>query len=191
MTRLMPVFILAGVMWLLEILDWALPADLDGYGIESREADGLTGVVASPFLHAGFAHLMANTIPFFILGGLVALRFPQRFWAITATIIAGSGLGVWLLGPANTITIGASGVVFGYLAFLLVAGILTRHWIDVAIGLGVLFVYGGMLVGTLPFGVSQGVSWLAHLTGALAGVLAAFWFARQPQVQPAVSASPY
>jgi membrane associated rhomboid family serine protease len=191
MTRLVPVFILVGVMWLLEILDWALPGDLDGYGIESRETDGLTGVVASPFLHADFAHLMANTIPFLILGGVVALRFPQRFWAITGTIVVGSGLGVWLLGPVNTITIGASGVVFGYLAFLLVAGLLTRHWIDVVIGLVVLFIYGGMLVGTLPFGVSQGVSWLAHLMGAIAGVLAAFWFARQPQPRQAVAASPY
>jgi membrane associated rhomboid family serine protease len=78
------------------------------------------------------------------------------------------------------VTIGASGVVFGFLTYLITAGILTRHWLDVVIAVGVLFVYGGILIGALPFGVSSGVSWLAHLTGAAAGVLAAFLFARQP-----------
>lgn len=179
MARILPVFLLAGIMWALEIIDAILPADLDGYGIESRETDGLTGIVAAPFLHADFAHLMANTVPFLILGCLVALRF-DRFWAITATIVVGSGLGVWLVGPANSITIGASGVVFGYLCFLLVAGALTRNWVDVLIGLGVLFLYGGLLVGALPFGVGPGVSWQAHLLGAIAGVVAAVLFARQP-----------
>lgn len=71
---MIPVVVLLGVMWLLEILDAALPGDLDQFGIESRDVDGLTGVAASPFLHADFAHLMANTVPFLILGSIVALR---------------------------------------------------------------------------------------------------------------------
>lgn len=174
-----PVFVLVAAMWLLEIVDVVLPGDLDNYGIESRDTDGLTGVVAAPFLHADFAHLMANTVPFLILGSLVAMRYPSRFWVILITIVAGSGLGVWLFGPSNTITIGASGVVFGFLTYLLTAGVLTRHWLDVLIGVGVLLIYGSVLVGALPFGVSQGVSWLGHLMGAAAGVLAAFLFARQ------------
>jgi membrane associated rhomboid family serine protease len=176
---LIPVVALLGAMWVLETLDAVLPGDLDRFGIESRDPDGLTGVAASPFLHADFAHLMANTVPFLVLGSIVALRNPQRFWSITATITVVGGLGVWLLGPANAITIGASGVVFGFLTYLIAAGVLTRHWLDVVIALGVLFVYGGILIGALPFGVTGGVSWLAHLTGALAGVLAAFLFARQ------------
>ncbi|MGB3015056.1 MAG: rhomboid family intramembrane serine protease [Candidatus Nanopelagicales bacterium] len=177
---LIPVVVLLGVMWLLEILDAALPGDLDQFGIESRDVDGLTGVAASPFLHADFAHLMANTVPFLILGSIVALRNPRRFWPIVITITVVGGFAVWLLGPTNTVTIGASGVVFGFLTYLITAGILTRHWLDVVIAVGVLFVYGGILIGALPFGVSSGVSWLAHLTGAAAGVLAAFLFARQP-----------
>ncbi|MCB0904824.1 MAG: rhomboid family intramembrane serine protease [Actinobacteria bacterium] len=177
---LIPVVVLLGVMWLLEILDAALPGDLDQFGIESRDVDGLTGVAASPFLHADFAHLMANTVPFLILGSIVALRKPRRFWPIVITITVVGGFAVWLLGPTNTVTIGASGVVFGLLTYLITAGILTRHWLDVVIAVGVLFVYGGILIGALPFGVSSGVSWLAHLTGAAAGVLAAFLFARQP-----------
>lgn len=178
---LIPVLALVAAMWLLEIVDVILPGDLDGYGIESREVDGLTGVAASPFLHADFAHLMANTVPFLILGSIVALRYPHRFWAVVITITVVGGLGVWLLGPTNTVTIGASGVVFGFLTYLITAGVLTRHWIDVMIALGVLFLYGGVLIGALPFGVSDGVSWLGHLTGGLAGVLAAFLFARQPR----------
>jgi membrane associated rhomboid family serine protease len=180
MRRLLPVVILVGIMWLLEIIDLALPGDLDAYGIESRDTDGLPGVLAAPFLHADFAHLMANTVPFLILGSLVAWQYYERFWLITGTIVVGSGIGVWLVGPGNAITIGASGVVFGYLTFLRAAGIFTRHWVDLVIGLAVLFVYGGLLLGALPFGVGPGVSWQAHLMGALAGVLAAFWFARRP-----------
>ena len=111
---------------------------------------------------------MANTVPFLILGSIVALRKPRRFWPIVITITVVGGFAVWLLGPTNTVTIGASGVVFGLLTYLITAGILTRHWLDVVIAVGVLFVYGGILIGALPFGVSSGVSWLAHLTGAAA-----------------------
>lgn len=173
------VLLLVALMWALELVDTILPGDLDGYGIESRDLSSLPGVVAAPFLHAGFAHLMANTVPFLVLGSIVALRYPARFWQISLTIITIGGLGVWLLGPANTIMVGASGVVFGFLTFLITAGILTRHWLDVVIAAGVLVVYGGVLVGVLPFAVPSGVSWLGHLCGALAGVLAAFLFARQ------------
>lgn len=180
LAALIGVFVLVGIMWLLEAFDAVIPGDLDGYGIESRESDGLIGIVAAPFLHADFAHLMANTVPFLILGSIVALRNPRRFWPIVITITVVGGFAVWLLGPTNTVTIGASGVVFGLLTYLITAGILTRHWLDVVIAVGVLFVYGGILIGALPFGVSSGVSWLAHLTGAAAGVLAAFLFARQP-----------
>ncbi len=179
MRALVGVFIMVGIMWLLEAFDAVVPGDLDGYGIESRESDGLFGIVAAPFLHADFAHLMANTVPFLVLGSIVALRYPSRFWAISLTIIGIGGAGVWLLGPANTVMIGASGVVFGFLTFLITAGVLTRHWLDVVIALGVLFLYGGILIGALPFGVEAGVSWLGHLMGAFAGILAAFLFARK------------
>ena len=178
---LIPVVVLLGVMWLLEILDAALPGTSTS-SASSRDVDGLTGVAASPFLHADFAHLMANTVPFLILGSIVALRNPRRFWPIVITITVVGGFAVWLLGPTNTVTIGASGVVFGLLTCPITAGILTRHWLDVVIAVGVLFVYGGILIGALPFGVSSGVSWLAHLTGAAAGVLAASYSPGSPTV---------
>jgi len=173
-------------MWVLEIVDFILPADLDYWGIRSRDPQGLVGVPLSPFLHGGFDHLVANTLPFLILGSLVAWRVKGKFWSIAIVIILLGGAGVWLFGPSNAITIGASGLVFGFLGYLLTAGILTRSWVDILVSLGVLFVYGSMLGGALPWAVPDGVSWLAHLTGAIAGIVAAFMFARTPtETRPA------
>lgn len=174
-----PVLILVAVMWVVEIIDAVLPLAVDQWGIVGRTTSGLVGVVLSPFLHAGFAHLMANTVPFLVLGVLVAWRSRERFWAVLTLIAVGGGLGVWLLTSPTTLTIGASGVVFGMAAYLVTAGLLTRHWLDIAVAVGVVLVYGTMFAGVLPFGVPAGVSWLAHLTGALAGVGAAFAFARR------------
>lgn len=173
--RLLPVLILLALMWIAELVDFLLPQHLDEYGILSRTTAGLPGVLLAPFLHADFSHLMANTVPFLILGSLVAWRARGNFWFITLAIVVLGGLGVWLLGPSNVITIGSSGVVFGFLAYLIAAGILIRNWIDIAVGVIVLLVYGTHFWAALPFGVSQNVSWLAHLAGAIGGVAAALW----------------
>ncbi len=171
------VLLLAAAMWVAEIADLLLPVQMDYWGIEPRELGGLPGVVLWPFLHAGFGHLVANTIPFLVLGLLVAWRAGPVIWPVLATVTVVGGLGVWLLAPANVITIGASGVVFGLLGYLLAAGIITGRLIDILLSLGVLCLYGTLLLGTTPFGVAPGVSWLAHLSGFAAGVLAAIWFA--------------
>ncbi len=174
-----PVLVLLAVMWVAELVDAIVPITFDQWGVQGRTVSGLVGVVLAPFLHAGFGHLTANTVPFLVLGLLVAWRSQDRFWAVLAMITVVGGLGVWLLTSPTTITIGASGVVFGMAAYLVTAGVLTRHWVDIAVAVGVVLVYGTMFAGVLPFGVSAGVSWLAHLTGALAGVWAAFAFARR------------
>lgn len=173
-----PVIILISAMWLLEVIDVFLQGGLDSFGIRSREVDGLVGVPLSPLLHAGFGHLAANTVPFIVLGLLVAWRSDGKIWWITLTVALLGGLGVWLLGPADAITIGASGLVFGFFAYLVTAGVLTRHWLDILVGVLVLLVYGGLVWGMLPFTVGPQVSWLAHLMGAAAGVAAAFLYAR-------------
>ncbi len=170
----MPVLVLLAVMWVLEFLDLILPLDLDYLGIHSRDASGLVGIPLAPFLHSGFEHLLANTLPFLILGTLVAWRAGGRFWSVAIIIILLGGVGVWLLGPGNAITIGASGLVFGFLGYLLARGALTRDWIDILVAAGVLLIYGSLLLGATPFGVPAGVSWLAHLTGFAAGIIAAF-----------------
>lgn len=172
-----PVLIMVAAMWLLELVDVLLRGRLDYWGIESRSVAGLGGVPLAPFLHAGFRHLIANTVPFIVLGLLVAWRTERRMWPVTVTIGLLGGLGVWLLGPASTVTIGASGMVFGFFAYLVTAAVLTRHWLDLLIAVAVVAVYGGLVWGVLPVGVGPGVSWLAHLTGAVAGVVAAFAFA--------------
>jgi membrane associated rhomboid family serine protease len=168
---LAPVLWLLAAMWVAEILDAVLPLDLDAYGIRPQDTDGLAGIVLSPFLHAGFGHLLANTVPFFILGALVAADGRARFWRATVIIAVLGGLGTWLIGAPQTIVVGASGVVFGYLTYLLARAYYVRRALDVVIALVVLLVYGGLLLGVLP-GV-PGVSWQAHLMGAVAGVVAA------------------
>lgn len=173
-----PVLFLIAAMWLLEVIDVFLQGGLDSFGIRSREVDGLVGVPLSPLLHDGFGHLAANTVPFIVLGLLVAWRSNGKIWWITLTVALLGGMGVWLLGPADAITIGASGLVFGFFAYLVTAGILTRHWLDILVGVLVLLLYGGLAWGMLPFTVGPQVSWLAHLTGAAAGVAAAFLYAR-------------
>jgi membrane associated rhomboid family serine protease len=168
---------LVAIMWVAEALDAVLPYDADALGIRSRSIEGLLGIPFAPFLHGGFGHLIANTVPLIVLGLLVSWRAGSAFWPVVGTIVLGSGAVVWLLGPANTVTIGASALVFGLLTYLIAAGFRTRHWLDVAVGITVLLIYGSLLWGALPFFVGPGVSWLGHLAGAAAGVLAAWWFA--------------
>ncbi len=166
-----PVLWLLGLMWVLEFLDLMLPADLDQYGIKARDADGLTGIVVSPLLHHGFAHLLANSVPFLVLGALVAAGGRRRFWEATAIITVVGGLGTWLISPGQSVTVGASGVIFGYLTYLLARAIFARRAVDVIVAVVVFFLYGTLLIGVLP-GL-PGVSWQAHLMGAAAGIAAA------------------
>ena len=166
-----PVLWLLGLMWALEILDLVLPADLDQYGIKARDGEGLTGIVLSPLLHHGFAHLFANSLPFLVLGALVAAGGRRRFWMATAIITVVGGLGTWLISPEQSVTVGASGVVFGYLTYLLSRAIFARRAVDMIVAVIVFLLYGTLLFGVLP-GL-PGVSWQAHLMGAVAGIVAA------------------
>jgi membrane associated rhomboid family serine protease len=170
------VLALLAAMWVLEVVDVALDHRLDQYGIEPRDPDGLVGVVAAPFLHADFGHLIANTIPFVTLGIIIGLQGVARVLAVTGIVLLVSGLGTWLVAPDNSIHIGASGIVFGYAAYLLARGIFNRDLIEIAIGLGVVAIWGtALLGGLLP---QDGVSWQGHFFGAVGGVLAARVFAR-------------
>jgi membrane associated rhomboid family serine protease len=170
------VLALLAAMWVLEVVDVALDHRLDQYGIEPRDPDGLVGVVAAPFLHADFGHLIANTIPFVTLGIIIGLQGVARVLAVTGIVMVVSGLGTWLIAPDNSIHIGASGVVFGYATYLLARGIFNRDLIEIAIGLGVVAIWGTALLGGLI--PQDGVSWQGHFFGAVGGVLAARVFAR-------------
>ena len=152
----------------------------DDNGIRPLETDGLWGILFAPLLHANWAHLAANTGPALVLGFLVALAGLSRFVWATAIIWIVGGLGTWLIGNmgsacGETDHIGASGLIFGWLTFLLVFGFFIRSGWQIVIGLLVLVVYGGVLWGAVPvLNVCGGVSWQGHLCGALAGVLAAY-----------------
>lgn len=172
------VIALVALMWVLEVVDVALDHRLDRYGIEPRDPDGLDGVVAAPFLHVGFGHLIANTIPFVVMGVVIAFEGPLRLVGVTAVVAIVSGLGTWLVAPENTIHLGASGVVFGYATYLIARGLFNRRAGELAIGAGVAVLWGGALLGGLE--PQRGISWQGHLFGALGGLLAA-WALARPQ----------
>ncbi len=162
---------MAALMWVVEIVDQVTSANLDQYGIKPHEADGLVGIVTAPFLHAGFGHLEGNTIPFLVLGATIALSGLGRVVLATVIIAVVGGLGVWLFAPTGTDHIGASGIVFGYAAYLIARGLFSRSLLHLAVGVFVIGVYGT----TLLFGVAprDGISWQGHVFGAVGGVVAA------------------
>ncbi len=171
------------LLWVLEVIDVAGRHALDVYGVSPREIGELRDVVPSAFLHFGFDHLAANSVPLLVLGFLVALSGLRRLLAVVTVIILVSGLGVWLTAPAHSTTAGASGVVFGLLGYLLIRGFVNRSVGDLAVGLLVGLVYGSFLWGVLP--TAAGVSWQGHLFGLVGGVMAAFAFRRPHGAQRA------
>ncbi len=161
-----------GLFWFLEIIDtFFLNQTLNHYGIQPRTFIGLRGILISPFLHGGLAHLAANTLPFLVLGWLVMLRKTSDFFAVTLITMIVSGLGVWSIGGSNTIHIGASGLVFGYLGFLLMRGFFERSFQAIVIAVTVGVLYGGLIWGILPSRL--GISWQSHLFGFIGGTIAA------------------
>ncbi|THV26270.1 rhomboid family intramembrane serine protease [Glycomyces paridis] len=178
---------LIALMWLLLIIDWVTPGRLIDYGVHPRTLDGLLpGVLAMPFLHVGIAHLFANSVPLAILGTVTALRDWKGMWTALAVTLVVSGLGVWLVSPAYTVTVGASGIVFGLFGYLLGRGVFLRKIADLLIALLVVAAYGSMIWGVFP-SVPQ-VSWQGHLFGFAAGVGTAFLTARARTIAAATGA---
>lgn len=169
------------LLYLIEAWDQVTGEHLENNGIRPLETDGLTGILFAPLLHANWGHLAANTVPALVLGFLVTLAGMSRFIWATVIIWIFGGFGTWLIGnigaPAGMETnhIGASGLIFGWLTFLIVFGFFTRHAWQIVTGIVVLFVYGGILWGALPG--TFGVSWQGHLCGGIAGVVAAYLLA--------------
>jgi membrane associated rhomboid family serine protease len=167
---------LVAVMWAVEVVDVIADHQLDQYGVEAREPEGLDGIVTAPFLHVGFAHLLGNTIPFVILGFLIAVEGARRLLAVFAIVAVVSGLGTWLVAPEGSIHVGASGVVFGFATYLIARGWFNRRVGQIAIGVVIAVLWGGVLVAGLQ--PREGISWQGHLFGAIGGVVAARVLAR-------------
>jgi membrane associated rhomboid family serine protease len=173
---LVMLLLLAG-LWILEFFDQLSGNELDQFGIHAREIDGMPEIFTAPFLHAGWDHLISNSLPFYILGFLVLLSGLARWLASSLIIIVVSGITAWSLTPPHTIILGASGLIFGWLTYLLARGIWSRRPAQVVLAVIVLLLYGGLIWGVLPG--TAGVSWQAHLGGAIGGVVAAWLLHRR------------
>jgi membrane associated rhomboid family serine protease len=169
---------IVGVMWLVEIINsidhYAL--DTDG-GIHARDLGRIWEIFTAPFLHASWGHLIANTIPFVFMGLIIALRGASRVALVTLIVIVIGGLGTWLISPAGSVTVGASGVVFGYAGYLLTRGLFDRSVLEIVTGGIVGAIWGGALLASLV--PHSGVSWQGHLSGGIAGIIAAWLLAER------------
>ncbi len=185
-TQVTVLFGLLALMWGIEIVDQAIfrpvfRTTLDIYGIIPKNPIGLRGILFAPFLHGSFPHLLSNTIPFIVLGWLIMVRETSDFLWVSLISAFVSGVGTWLFGSSG-VHIGASGVIFGYLGYLLLRGYFERSAIAVAMSLGVGTLYGSLLWGVLPFqyGTMHRISWEGHLFGFIGGVIAAWLLADKP-----------
>ena len=158
---------------LIEVTDWLVfDGGLDAYGVHPRSLVGLGGILTMPFLHAGFGHLVGNLLAGVPLAFLSMERSAKDFLAVVAVSGLTAGLGAWLFGAGGSVHIGASGVVFGLLGFLMLRGVFERRIMPILMSLFVGLGWGGMLLGLVP-GLFAGVSWQAHLFGFAGGALVA------------------
>lgn len=165
------------LLWTLELVDWIfLRGALDQFGVRPRTVAGLWGILFGPLLHAGFGHLLANTVPFLVLGWFVMLRKQRDFFTVTLITAAVSGFGIWLIGSSGSVHLGASGLIFGYFGFLLLRGYFERSVSSILWSVLVVILYGGMLWGVFPR--STGISWQSHLFGFIGGGLASYLISR-------------
>ena len=160
------------LLWVVQVVNWIIGYGLNPtFGLIPRNVGGLDGVIAMPLLHGSFAHLTANTPPLLVMGGLLVATATRALLAVNAVVIGLGGGLVWLFG-SSAIHIGASGLVFGWFGFLVARGFVDRSLITLAAAILVGVLYSSILWGILPG--QPGVSWEAHLFGAIAGATAAF-----------------
>ena len=154
-------------------------------GIIPHRISGLDGVLFSPFLHAGWDHLYGNAVPLILVGTFALAGGVRRFIWSTFVIMLVSGLGVWFVGDPNSVVVGASGVIFGYLGLLLARGLVERSWWNLGVAAFIGLLYWYQLYNILP--TDQPISWQGHLLGLLGGVIAAILFRRKKvKAQPAL-----
>jgi membrane associated rhomboid family serine protease len=163
------------LLYVVELADVIADHRLDRLGVEPRSADGLWGILFAPVLHGGWTHLEANTVPALVLGFLVLFSGIAKGLEATAVIWVVGGVGVWLVAPTNSIHLGASVLIFGWLVYLMLRGIWTRRVGQIILGIMLFLLYGTLLLGVLPG--QPGISWQGHLFGAVGGGLAA-WLIR-------------
>jgi membrane associated rhomboid family serine protease len=156
------------LLWLIPLLGWGL--ELERFGVRPRQWIGLPGILVAPLLHADFVHLIANTLPVLVLGTTMLQLYPTAAFRVLPAVYLGPGIAVWLFARGG-VHVGASGLVYGLVAYIFVAGLIRRERRAIAASLLVAFMYGALVWGVLP--IRHGVSWETHLAAALIGVLLA------------------
>lgn len=169
-SKILTLFVI--ILWIIAAIDFYLGGGLQQFGIVPRSQLGLRGIVFAPFIHANFPHLITNTVPFISLGWFVMLRSTPDFFYVTAASILIGGLGTWLVASSDTLHIGASGMIFGYIGYLLSRAYFERSLLSILVSIAIALVYGGLLWGVLPG--QLGVSWEGHLFGLIGGIFAAW-----------------
>ncbi len=169
------------VFWIVEIIDFVIfKGRLDKFGIQPHNIIGLRGLILAPFLHGGFPHLIANTIPFITLGWLTMIQETSDFYIVSIITAIVGGLGVWLLGSPDSIHIGASILIYGYLGFLLLRGYFQKNLPSIILSIIVVFLYGGLVRGIFPS--SMGISWEGHLFGFIGGAISAWAISQEKKL---------
>jgi membrane associated rhomboid family serine protease len=171
------ILVFVGAIWAVFLLGWILPWDVNALGLRPRKLTGLTGVPLMPFLHANLKHLASNTFPLVILLLLLAGSRAKSWQVVVANILLGGGL-LWLFGRPM-IHVGASGLIYGLIAFLIVSGFMERRPVSIAIALLVAFFYGGTLLSGIIPDLNSTISWDGHFLGAVAGGLIAAFLAKR------------
>lgn len=156
-----------GVIWVVSLCGLLVHQGLQSaLAVLPRNAAGLVGVLGMPFVHGSMTHLVANTVPLLVFGGILISRGVGYFFKVSLAITVLGGAALWLVGR-DSAHIGASGLVFGYFGFLVVRGLYERRPSSLGAALFVIVLYGGMIFGVLPR--EDHISWEAHLVGLLAG----------------------
>ena len=169
---------LLAVIWILQVANWAAGYRLDSeFGILPEHVSRLPEIFTAPFLHFSWQHIEGNSVPLFVLGVLAAYRSIGRFLLVSLIVAVTSGMAVWLFQSSNELTVGASGLIFGYFGYVVVRGFVDRSLIDIGVGLVAGVLYWTILEVAIPG--TPGVSWIGHVGGLVGGVLAA-WLLRTP-----------
>lgn len=166
---------LLAVLWLVQIVNAVEGYDLSNeFGIEARDPASLPEIFTSPFMHSSWSHIEGNSGPLFVFGFLAAYRGVKKWLGVSALIIVASGLGIWFVSPAHSVTVGASGLVFGYFGYIIVRGLFDRHPIDIVLGLVMALCFAYQFTSLLP--TDERISWQGHLFGFAGGIIGGWLF---------------
>ncbi len=168
------------LLWLIHLMNWGMGLDPWPFGLRPREWSGLVGIVTAPLMHSDFAHLFANSVPLATVGAAMLFLYPHSTLRVLPAVYLGPGILVWLFGR-DSVHLGASGLVYGLVSYVLVAGLLRRDRRAIAASLLVVLMYGSLAWGVLP--IQPGVSWETHLSATIIGTLLALWL-RKLDVPP-------